>query len=111
MKRIKLFCPETLTSVYCPFQINKLKIMKKNNYKIIQNISILLLVITIWSCSPQKEYDIIIKNGQIIDGSGNQSYKGDIGINADTIAVIGNLKNAKAKKIIDASGLVVAPVL
>lgn len=83
--------------------------MKKNSYKIIQNISILLLVITTWSCSSQKDYDIIIKNGQIIDGSGNLSYFGDIAINSDTIAAIGNLNNAKAAQEIDVSGLVVAP--
>jgi len=83
--------------------------MQKRNNTIIQHISTLLLVIATFSCSPQKNYDIIIKNGQIVDGSGNKSYEGDIGINADTIAAIGDLKKAKATKVIDASGLVVAP--
>ena len=44
-----------------------------------------------------------------MDGSGEASYVGDIGINADTIAVIGNFENATGTKEIDASGLVVAP--
>ena len=83
--------------------------MKNNNIKLIQIISILIVIVTTWGCSSQDSYDVIIKNGQIIDGSGNVSFEGDIGINADTIAAIGDLKNAKATQIINASGLVVAP--
>jgi len=83
--------------------------MKNYRYKLLQNISIFLFAVTLWGCSSQNDYDMIIKNGQIIDGSGNASYAGDIAINADTIAAIGNLKNAKANQVIDASGLVVAP--
>jgi N-acyl-D-amino-acid deacylase len=61
------------------------------------------------SCSQPQTFDVLIKNGQIIDGSGQPSYVGDIAINADTIAAIGNLKNAKGRQEIDATGLVVAP--
>ena len=61
------------------------------------------------SCSsPTANYDILIKNGTIADGSGNATYIGDIGINADTIAVIG-VKNITGTTEIDATGLVVAP--
>jgi len=69
----------------------------------------LLLIIIIAACSSPQSFDVLIKNGQIVDGSGNASYSGDVGINADTIAAIGNLKNAKGKVEIDATGLVVAP--
>jgi N-acyl-D-amino-acid deacylase len=75
----------------------------------------LILVSSIFSlfllgCSPQKiSYDILIKNGQIIDGSGQPSYTGDIAINADTIAAIGKIENAVGKHEIDATGLSVAP--
>jgi N-acyl-D-amino-acid deacylase len=61
------------------------------------------------SCSQPQTFDVLIKNGQIIDGSGQPSYVVDIAINADTIAAIGNLKNAKGRQEIDATGLVVAP--
>lgn len=62
------------------------------------------------SCSPrQTTYDVLIKNGQIVDGSGKPSYKGDLAINADTIAAIGNIKNATGKQEIDATGLSVTP--
>ena len=70
---------------------------------------ILLLVILIWGCSSPESYDVLIKNGQIVDGSGEVSYKADIGINADTIAAIGSLQKATGALEIDASGLVVAP--
>jgi N-acyl-D-amino-acid deacylase len=54
-------------------------------------------------------YDIIITNGRIIDGSGNPWVSGDIAISGDRIAKIGKLANARAKRMIDANGLVVAP--
>ena len=60
-------------------------------------------------CSTSESYDVLIKNGQIIDGSGNTSFVGDIGINADTIAAIGSLNYAKGTLEIDAKGLSVAP--
>lgn len=59
--------------------------------------------------TPITSYDILIKNGKLIDGSGNASYIGDIGINADTIAALGKLEHAIGKEEIDAKGLVVAP--
>lgn len=69
---------------------------------------VLLCAIIATSCSSPITYDILIKNGTIADGSGNTTYIGDIGINADTIAAIGNL-NAKGNTEINATGLVVAP--
>ena len=54
-------------------------------------------------------FDIIVTNGQIIDGTGSPWYSGDIGIRAGHIAAIGNLGTAKAKRRIDAAGKVVAP--
>ena len=67
-----------------------------------------LLLLTTYGCSSPKTYDILIKNGTIADGSGNDSFIGDIAINADTIAAIGIL-NAKGNLEIDANNLVVAP--
>lgn len=54
-------------------------------------------------------FDIIIKNGHILDGSGNPWYAADIGIRGDRIEAIGNLSGAHAREVIDASGMVVAP--
>lgn len=54
-------------------------------------------------------FDVVIRNGRIIDGTGSPWYLGDIGIRNSRIAAIGNLAAAPAKKTIDASGKVVAP--
>ena len=54
-------------------------------------------------------FDVLIRNGRIIDGSGNPWYDADVGIIADRIVRIGNLDGAQADAIIDATGLVVAP--
>ena len=69
---------------------------------------ILILLLSISSCSQPINYDILIKNGTIADGSGDSTYIGSVGINADTIAAVGKLK-ATGTLEIDASGLVVAP--
>ncbi len=55
------------------------------------------------------EYDLIIRNGHIIDGTGNPWYVADIAINGDRLAFIGNLREAHAKHEIDAKGRIVAP--
>ena len=72
-------------------------------------IKAILLCVILSGCNAPAFFDVLIKNGQLIDGSGNPSYIGDIGINGDTIAAIGTLKNATGKLEIDATGLVVAP--
>lgn len=55
-------------------------------------------------------FDLLIKNGMIVDGSGKKpAFKADIGISGDKIFDIGNLSKAKAKTEIDASGKIVAP--
>ena len=68
----------------------------------------LILSLFIFSCSPPNNYDILIKNGTIVDGSGNPTYLGSVGINADTIAAVGKLK-ATGTLEIDATGLLVSP--
>src|SRR5829696_4607249 len=57
----------------------------------------------------QTAYDVIIRNGRIVDGAGNPPFNGDIGIRGDRIAGIGQLADAKAVREIDARNLVVAP--
>ena len=69
----------------------------------------ILLFAILSGCGAPESFDVLIKNGQIIDGSGDPSYIGDVGINADTIAAIGTLKNAMGTLEIDATDLVVAP--
>ena len=56
-----------------------------------------------------QQYDLIIRNGRIVDGTGAPWYSGDVAIRGGRIAAIGSLINARADKTIDAAGMVVAP--
>ena len=55
------------------------------------------------------DFDLIIKNGTIIDGTGIMGFKADVGISGSMIKEIGNLSNASAPIIIDASELIISP--
>ncbi|CAN5707882.1 amidohydrolase family protein [soil metagenome] len=70
---------------------------------------ILGCILFLFACKQKITYSTIIRNGMIYDGNGGESYKADVGINADTIAFIGDLSNENAKEIIDANGMAVAP--
>ena len=63
----------------------------------------------LFGCTSRQTYDLLIKNGQIVDGSGDGVYSGDIGITAGRIVALGDLSGALGTREIDASGLVVAP--
>jgi N-acyl-D-amino-acid deacylase len=74
------------------------------------------LLLTLFACifpallaSQQKPYDLLIRNGHIVDGTGSPWYAGDIAIRDGKIAAIGAVLGAKAGKTIDARGMVVAP--
>ena len=58
---------------------------------------------------PADNYDIIIRNGRVINGSGRSGFNADVGIKGDRIVRIGNLRGAQAAREIDARGQVVAP--
>jgi N-acyl-D-amino-acid deacylase len=55
------------------------------------------------------EYDIIIRHGRVIDGTGHAAFDNDIAIRGDRIEEMGNLGNVQAKREIDARGMIVAP--
>ncbi len=57
----------------------------------------------------QRVYDLVLKNGWIIDGSGNPRYKGDVAVRGDRIGAVGFLNGAAARETLDVHGLVVAP--
>jgi len=54
-------------------------------------------------------FDLIIRNGHIIDGTGSPWYAGDVGVRDGHIAAIGDLSRDTAKQIVDAHGMVIAP--
>lgn len=55
------------------------------------------------------QYDVLIRNGTIYDGTGSRPYTADLGISKDTISYLGSGKGMAGKVEIDASGLAVAP--
>ncbi len=57
---------------------------------------------------PDAAYDLVIRNGKLVDGTGNPWYHGDLAIKGDRIAALGRVAG-KGKREIDAKGLVVAP--
>lgn len=56
-----------------------------------------------------ESFDLVIRNGHVIDGTGSPWYSGDVGIRDGRIAAIGSLASASAKRTIDANGLTVTP--
>src|SRR5882757_9101432 len=54
-------------------------------------------------------YDVILRGGLIVDGSGNPRFAGDVAISGDRIAAVGYLGSATARETLDVRGLVVAP--
>jgi dihydroorotase/N-acyl-D-amino-acid deacylase len=70
------------------------------------------IALVVFLCSTfalAQQFDVLIRNGHIIDGTGSPWYSGDIGIRGGRIAAIGKLTSAVAKQTIDARGRVVAP--
>jgi len=61
------------------------------------------------STTADGNFDVIIRNGTIYDGTGAEPRKADVAIRGDRIASVGDLKSAKANTVIDAKGLAVAP--
>ncbi len=57
----------------------------------------------------KRGYDLLLKNGWIVDGSGNPRYRGDVAVRGDRIAAVGFLGGAQARETLDVAGLVVAP--
>lgn len=55
------------------------------------------------------DFDVIIRNGWIIDGSGSKRYHGDIGIKKERILSIGDLSKYTSNNDINAEGLIISP--
>ena len=58
-------------------------------------VSVLIFVcLGVTACAPSPQYDLVIRNGTIFDGSGSPGIVGDVAINGDAIAAIGSLERA-----------------
>jgi dihydroorotase/N-acyl-D-amino-acid deacylase len=73
--------------------------------------TVLVLVSAVPSSLPAQSppFDLVIRNGRIVDGTGSPWYSGDVGIRDGRIAAIGRLDGAGATRTVDAGGKVVAP--
>jgi N-acyl-D-amino-acid deacylase len=58
---------------------------------------------------PSQEFDVLIQNGRVMDGSGGVAVAADVGIRAGTIAAVGRLAGARGKRVIDAQHRLVTP--
>ncbi len=54
-------------------------------------------------------FDVLIIGGTVVDGTGKPGYRADVGINGEAIEAIGDLSQAEAQRVIDATGLTVSP--
>src|SRR5205085_2622614 len=81
--------------------------------------SILLIITTLLAftsgptgreASAAVQYDVVIRNGLVVDGTGRAAFNADVAVNGDRVAFVGRLpKGVRARREIDARGLVVAP--
>jgi N-acyl-D-aspartate/D-glutamate deacylase len=68
-----------------------------------------LLLSTSRGVAAQESYDVIIRGGRVLDGSGTPWFRADVGLRGDRIAAVGDLADARATTVVDARGLYVAP--
>ncbi|MFH0793767.1 MAG: amidohydrolase family protein, partial [bacterium] len=59
--------------------------------------------------SAQAPFELVIADGQVLDGTGNPSFYADVGIRDGKVAAVGNLKGEPALRTLDATGLYVCP--
>src|SRR5579883_1745364 len=70
---------------------------------------LVLLFLALAGALASQPFDVLIRNGHIVDGTGSPWYAGDVGVRGGRIVAIGQLAESPAKKTIDARGMVVAP--
>ena len=73
------------------------------------NIFFLVVFLLMIGCATSEEFDVLILNGTVYDGSLDDPAMMDVGIRNDEIVAVGSLTNKTASKVIDATGLAVAP--
>jgi N-acyl-D-amino-acid deacylase len=69
----------------------------------------LLAALTFGAAGQRPEFDLLIRNGRVVDGTGNPSFAGDVGVRDGRVAAVGRLAGRTAARTIDATGLAVAP--
>jgi len=80
----------------------------KNSLARLCFLSLILCLITVTPSSTSEQYDLLIRNTKIVDGTGKVAFKGDLAIKGEKIVAMGNVKG-NAATVIDGSGLVTCP--
>jgi N-acyl-D-amino-acid deacylase len=68
-----------------------------------------ILTVAVWTQAQQPAFDVLIRNGRVMDGSGNPWRRADVGIRGDRIAAVGRLGDTSAALTIDAADRLVTP--
>ena len=71
-------------------------------------LSSLILSLLSWPLSAQ-QFDFLILNGRVLDGSGSPEFRADVGIRGQTVVAVGRLSGASADRVIDATGQLIVP--
>jgi N-acyl-D-aspartate/D-glutamate deacylase len=69
----------------------------------------ILALAAVPASAAEPQYDLVIRNGEVVDGTGNPWFHGDVAVRGDRIVAVGRVPPGKAAREIDAKGLVVAP--
>ncbi len=83
--------------------------MTRQNHTKQWTIGIAIACGLLMACAPPVSYDLILRGGNIYDGSGGDPFIGDVAIDGDTIVALGDIGDATATIEIDVEGLAVAP--
>jgi N-acyl-D-aspartate/D-glutamate deacylase len=103
---------------YIPYQLltatmHVLKNLRGRGARSVLVFRLLIIIGVLCSAAPplaqSQSYDVLIRNGRLLDGTGNPWYRADVAIRDDRIAAVGDLSGATADREVDAEGLYVAP--
>ena len=73
--------------------------------------SVLFWILTPWNIvdSDEPDYDLVLRGGKIIDGTGNPWFAGDVGVRNQRIVAVGRIAAGRGRRELDVQGLMVAP--
>ena len=83
--------------------------MNMKNRRLLLSAFFMLLAVTVQPAAAQQTYDVLIRNGRVLDGTGNPFFYADVAINGDEIAAMGDLSSDRGRREVDARGQYVTP--
>jgi N-acyl-D-amino-acid deacylase len=74
-----------------------------------KKLTLFLFTITLSTQTFSQTYDLLLRGGRVVDGTGNAWFYGDVAVKDGKIAAVGKLTDATATRVIDVKGLIIAP--